>query len=218
MSVFELPLWFQIWGLNFLNTFWCQCNINYVCCHISIPGKTYHFTKDQTQSSEWLKSSLRPGFRETCVRPHMCVKESQPDSGEVEVRKGLTKRIFRQAERVSLGFALWLPPCCPPLIHLPHLIWFPLMFQQCFNTGGLSISLCDEREGDTLLNVYLNIHELNLAKMHICVIYSFYPLYVAGYSLDENYFILKWWSVKRALNTCYSSLWSLLVIVVEKMD
>lgn len=90
--------WCQsLWGCQF----WCQCNINYVFCHISIlQARHIILPKSQTQSSEWLKSSLRPDFRETCVRPHMCVKESQPDSGEVEVRKRLTKRVFHRAEHV----------------------------------------------------------------------------------------------------------------------
>lgn len=70
------------------------------------------------------------------------VKESQADSAEGEVRKGITKRIIHKAEYVCP----WLPLGCPPLIHLPQLIWFPLMFLRLFDTGGQSYSVCTGKE------------------------------------------------------------------------
>lgn len=118
------------------------------------PGRYVILPKSQTQSSEWLKLGVRPDVLfETWLQRNLtgpvCVEESQPDSGEGEVRKGLTKDYWVCRLCVSLGSAPWLPPCCPPLIHLPQLIWFPLMFQHCFNTGGPSYSVCTGIERET---------------------------------------------------------------------
>lgn len=148
----RLRTWgFQIPGLHFLDIVWCQCKINCVCCHRgSLQTDISFYQRAKLKAlSDWSlvsgqKSSLRPDSRETFVRPCVCVcvKENRPDSGEGEVRKGVTKRIIRCAEYACP----WLPPRCPPLIHLPQLIWFPLMFQRRFDTGGPRYSACTVRE------------------------------------------------------------------------
>lgn len=103
----HLGSWFQIWGLHILNTSWCLCNINYACCQIG---------SLQTDISFYQRANLKAAcdwsclwdFRETCVCVCACVclsvwdKESHPNSGEGEVRKGPTKRIIHFVECVCV--------------------------------------------------------------------------------------------------------------------
>lgn len=95
----ELGSWFQIWDLHFWNTFWCECNINYVCfdiCRLQ-SRETYRFTKEPN-SKQWLTEAwcqarsslwdLTP--EETCVLKKASQTQGRVRGSERGWQKGLS--------------------------------------------------------------------------------------------------------------------------------
>lgn len=109
------------------------------------PDRDIILPKSQIQN-KWLKLGVGPVVlsvlfeiwlqKNLCEAP--CVIKKASLTREDEVRTGLTKGIIFCVEC----------PRHPPLIHLPQLIWFPLMFQ---HLGKGEIGLAEAFQSDYLL-------------------------------------------------------------------